>query len=594
MSTIDDTVEEWPRERNGGLLPTHPPEGHRPPNGCMWGHDPSEFCYIRRHPDSNRRTIWTRSMLQDFNECYDRELECKHFSNPDINPKPRLRRPWPVLKVPKARNGCHTKKVSYDPPLGHIDEGSDHDDIFPWDVVLEDSDDDDAVQTNKLHGAMATDKVTKTRIKVSTNSLVDSTDRVLPPWLPYTPMFTSWWKSVTEIRVSDISAQPCRLRFVAKRPSKRPKKRASSKKFLCIENDGEDADTEDCTDTEPLPPTVTHRGASSLYNLANIPVLQEHIPIVHFPDILHVHDPFDLSMGDTTVDHLHGATVSHANCPVRYERLWPPPNSPTSTKTKRNIAQLYLSPQNEVGTGHHSVVYASPLQLPSPLTTYNSASARPGTVRVMAKVAIQDVSARKLLNNEGEIYNSFPQHFSEEYCGFHILTPEMRTLVPSVAVTPKFFGYYIPSDGGDTALTPTWEQRSPILLIEDCGEQISIGDMTPEDRIDCYSLLVRLHFAEYMHNSFKQRNIVVQPGPLTAPPEARSMDTPSFRVIDFGRTESYCNYKASALYDFQMDPNGVYPKDDTTIANIEWSWGCHLMEERRKARRELRFGQYDF
>jgi hypothetical protein len=31
------------------------------------------------------------------------------------------------------------------------------------------------------------------------------------------------------------------------------------------------------------------------------------------------------------------------------------------------------------------------------------------------------------------------------------------------------------------------------------------------------------------------RNIVVQPGPLSVPPENRSLDEPSYRIIDFGR-----------------------------------------------------------
>ena len=30
-----------------------------------------------------------------------------------------------------------------------------------------------------------------------------------------------------------------------------------------------------------------------------------------------------------------------------------------------------------------------------------------------------------------------------------------------------------------------------------------------------------------------------QPGPLTLPPERRSYDTPSFRIIDFGRGKSW-------------------------------------------------------
>ena len=32
-----------------------------------------------------------------------------------------------------------------------------------------------------------------------------------------------------------------------------------------------------------------------------------------------------------------------------------------------------------------------------------------------------------------------------------------------------------------------------------------------------------------------ERNVLVQPGPLTVPPSNRSLDEPSYRIIDFGR-----------------------------------------------------------
>ena len=35
----------------------------------------------------------------------------------------------------------------------------------------------------------------------------------------------------------------------------------------------------------------------------------------------------------------------------------------------------------------------------------------------------------------------------------------------------------------------------------------------------------------------------MQPGPLTRPPWLRSMNSPSFRLVDFGRTERYDGYQ---------------------------------------------------
>lgn len=549
-------------------------------------------------------------MIREFGERYDRKLEYEHFSNPDVDPKPRLRRPWPVLKVPKAKREDGSKKVASDPPLGYIDEGSDHDDNYPWDVVLGDSDNEDATEAIPGDKMLIRIGGRKTRSRVTSPTPVEPEYKIvneLPPWLPYVPLLTPWWGSVYKI-LSSTSVKPRRLRFVVKRPSRilsPTRGRQSSKKPSSTQDNGEEADVEDIQPTLPL---ITNR-RSDLYEVKGIPVLQENIPEAYFPDNLLVHDPLDLSMGVVTPNSLHD-DVPSTPAPVLYERLWPPSDPFVDAKLKRNIAQLYLSPNNEAGTGHHSVVYAAPFRLPPPLTTYNSASSRPGTVRVMAKVALQNRLARELLDNEGEIYNSFPQHLSEEYCGLHLLTPEMTSLVPSAAVTPKFFGYYIPIEGQETRDTPTWEHRSPILLVEDCGEPISASQMCYEDRyesssdalvyvltrpirIECYSLLIRLHFAEYMHNSFKERNIVVQPGPVTAPPEARSLDTPSFRIIDFGRTECYDKYREEILYDWQMDGKEDHEVDPEHDARIEMSWGEHLMKERWSGRKELRFGKYE-
>ena len=53
----------------------------------------------------------------------------------------------------------------------------------------------------------------------------------------------------------------------------------------------------------------------------------------------------------------------------------------------------------------------------------------------------------------------------------------------------------------------------------------------------CFDLVLRLQAAGFTNGSMYRRNMVVQPGPLSAPPDKRSMDNPSFRIIDFGRAE---------------------------------------------------------
>lgn len=62
-------------------------------------------------------------------------------------------------------------------------------------------------------------------------------------------------------------------------------------------------------------------------------------------------------------------------------------------------------------------------------------------------------------------------------------------------------------------------------------------------RREFYSMVFRLHVAGYVQNSMYPRNVLVQPGPLTEPPHKRSKDTPSFRIIDFGRCERWEDFR---------------------------------------------------
>lgn len=48
----------------------------------------------------------------------------------------------------------------------------------------------------------------------------------------------------------------------------------------------------------------------------------------------------------------------------------------------------------------------------------------------------------------------------------------------------------------------------------------------------------RLHNAGFTQESVYPRNFLVQPGPLRVNPDLRTMDKPSFRIIDFGRGHS--------------------------------------------------------
>ena len=85
------------------------------------------------------------------------------------------------------------------------------------------------------------------------------------------------------------------------------------------------------------------------------------------------------------------------------------------------------------------------------------------------------------------------------------------------------------------------------------------------DREEICSLFLHLHNSDFLHNSPYVRNILIQPGPLTRPPNERSIVTPSFRIIDFGRTERYETYLAkdrgATSKDLEMEAEHNFARD---------------------------------
>ncbi|TCD62471.1 hypothetical protein EIP91_006819 [Steccherinum ochraceum] len=677
----------WPRKDGAPPLPRPPPNGHRPPNGLIWGHSYDEFAWIKRYTDiEGVVTMWSRSMLQEHGEVYTNELEEMFFDTPEIVAKPRRRKPWPVLRV-KGKGGLK-KGMRMDPPLGEVDEGSDHELAPPRDAFLVDSDDEiedsdeEFVDSPDNLGSVPHDG----SFSIPMNGIREHGDRkhwrryvakkrtygktgnsrffVKPPANLYSMTLEDLDKydeakriaaeldkaddadsiavsssepahaapapvdavTVQESLTSDVDmadeeAVLAQI-LIDGMPDSTPvgvlptnpsvdnvntpmnidsaNAPAIESKAVAVKEDVDmvfaavdtPRDVEDISVTsEPRQPAALpgidnftfvpkppqSRPLPNPFSRSGIPTLQENIPRECFPDTLIVHDPSNASMAcddrdyrygsgepntPNVTDDVGGKTLSdegQGRTAFVYKRIYPVPanaaakdeakkeESATSTSApsateEAKTAHLYLRSSHRVGVGHHSHVYRSPLTLPSPLTTYASSSSRPGTVLVAAKLAIQQRNARKLLDVEAGTYNEFPTHLSEEYCGVHLLSPFMRTMVPSSAIVPKFFGYYVPVyEKGDQRnekgkLRYPWQKRSPILLMEDCGKPISAAELDRFERIDCYGLIIRLHMDHYLHGSFHERNIVVQPGPLTQPPMMRSMDTPSFRVIDFGRT----------------------------------------------------------
>ena len=66
-------------------------------------------------------------------------------------------------------------------------------------------------------------------------------------------------------------------------------------------------------------------------------------------------------------------------------------------------------------------------------------------------------------------------------------------------------------------------------------------------------MYLRLHEAGWVQGSVAYRNTVVQKGPLYLPPEERTMDEPSFRIIDFGRAVSRAKDGYPAFEDMRLE-----------------------------------------
>ena len=94
-------------------------------------------------------------------------------------------------------------------------------------------------------------------------------------------------------------------------------------------------------------------------------------------------------------------------------------------------------------------------------------------------------------------------------------------------------------------------------------------------------MMLRLHYEGFIQGSFYVRNIVVQKGPLTVPPEQRSKKTPSFRVIDFGRGEHFVDI-------FRNKP------DEDRLERNRRQWSNTTFDEARRAQRELEVSEFSF
>lgn len=177
--------------------------------------------------------------------------------------------------------------------------------------------------------------------------------------------------------------------------------------------------------------------------------------------------------------------------------------------------------------GNHSRVFRASLQCPGR-----------DVMRVVMKVSKEDHESLGMLKHEASTLHhlsSEHSHLRHEWSGLNAMPGRMMP-TRLHAVIPRFFGYYQACTIDPWSVTYTLGKSPPFILLEDCGHQIEPGFLEPHTRHDVLAMFTHLHNAGYVHGSPHRRNIMIQPGPLSHPPEERSIKNPSLRLIDFGRT----------------------------------------------------------
>lgn len=109
----------WDRVPGGKHLKKYnaPPLGKRTPNGAVWGHSTDDLFMIQRIPNVNVVTCWSRSMIK--------ELDERPIDDGNEPHMPRIRRPYPLLKIDKGIECPESEMYSC------FDEGSEHGDPIP-------------------------------------------------------------------------------------------------------------------------------------------------------------------------------------------------------------------------------------------------------------------------------------------------------------------------------------------------------------------------------------------------------------------------------------------------------------------------------
>lgn len=476
----------WIRDPDGPMLPRPPPDGERTPNGLIWGDDIDDFYWVKRIPTVPQlMTIWSRTMLDEFGENF---MRANGDADSATRP-PRKLQPWPLLRA----NGVQADPELFWMRLYSPEEGLvavvDEPDIEPGSSDPEEENTRAEKQMKNVIDQELCEKMSTPDTAAPGTRYLDGASFTLAQTPPEPEAAVKGAQDVDATLTPNVSAsavkEPEEYNEAHDVDSREERNDDSDRRLIgeVANSDGEGEDT-DSEDQEGKPaPEVKAKVHVPTDAFAGIPKLEEFIPEAHYPDILLVHDDQDLTFGE----HDRKRNSSLTDGPKRYKRVFPVLDGDAASSENPRVAHITLEPHSLLGVGNHSYVYRAPLTLPPPLTARTPS----GKVTVAAKLAMPRASARALLTNEARIYDTMPRHFQEDWSGFNLVSP-IKYPVPVGAVAPKFFGWYLPEDDNAHENTKSASEddegeercsgRSPILLLEECGEPIRPHKFTLDER----------------------------------------------------------------------------------------------------------------
>lgn len=237
--------------------------------------------------------------------------------------------------------------------------------------------------------------------------------------------------------------------------------------------------------------------------------------------------------------------------PVRYKRVDPTGLKVPFVETPPPVrpkppTYLSLSKTSKMGEGHSGKVWDAIVEFnrneggdPAAHASLGSALL-PNKLSVAAKIPFSDESGRAFVQNEARVYALLPPTLSRTYNGY-TMSPRARNWIPrpTVAVFPKFYGYYA-ADRDDDKKNAS---RNPILLMEKCGSPVVVTD----------------------HEQSHARG--ASPAP-SAPPETINDDEWEFKLIEEHRLEALLPFLKALLRYGTLQRTHLHYASTTTLCRL--------------------------